>query len=178
MKMNTLTDLYVEQLKDLYSEEKQLVQALPKMAKAATTEELRKAFSAHLEQTKTHVSRLDEIFTLLETSSGNTKCEAMEGLIKEGGKAIEIQGNAVVRDAALIAAAQRVEHYEIAGYGTVRSYADQLGFKAHRKLLQETLDEEGKTDKQLTAIAEGGLLAGEGINDKAEAVQNGATARK
>jgi ferritin-like metal-binding protein YciE len=166
MKMNRLDDLYLDQLKDLYSAEKQLVQALPKMAKAANSEELKMGFQEHLEQTKTHVNRLEQIFTALGSSPGRKKCEAMEGLVKEGQEAIELQGDAIVRDAALIAAAQRVEHYEIAAYGTVRTFANHLGRKDESELLQMTLDEEGATDKKLTALAEGGIFS-TGINEKA-----------
>ncbi len=166
MKMNRLDDLYLDQLKDLYSAEKQLIQALPKMAKAATSEELRMGFEEHLEQTKTHLSRLEQIFSALGSSPGRKKCAAMEGLIQEGQEAIELQGDAIVRDAALIAAAQRVEHYEIAAYGTVRTFANHLGHKDQSNLLQMTLDEEGATDKKLTAMAEGGMFNG-GINEKA-----------
>ena len=165
-KMNRLNDLYLDQLKDLYSAEKQLVQALPKMAKAATSEELKMGFEQHLEQTKTHVSRLEQIFSALGSSPGRKKCAAMEGLIEEGQEAITLEGSAIVRDAALIAAAQRVEHYEIAAYGTVRTFANHLGYSDQASLLQMTLDEEGATDKKLTALAEGGLFA-EGINEQA-----------
>jgi len=168
MKMNRLDDLYLDQLKDLYSAEKQLVQALPKMAKAANTEELKMGFQEHLEQTKTHVNRLEQIFASLGSSPGRKKCEAMEGLVKEGQEAIELEGNAFVRDAALIAAAQRVEHYEIAAYGTVRTIANHLGRSDQSDLLQMTLDEEGATDKKLTALAEGGIFSS-GINEKADA---------
>jgi ferritin-like metal-binding protein YciE len=167
MKMQRLDDLYLDQLKDLYSAEKQLVQALPKMAKAATTEELKLGFEQHLEQTKGHVNRLEQIFTALGSSPGRKKCEAMEGLVKEGQEAIELEGDPIIRDAALIAAAQRVEHYEIASYGTVRTLANHLGHKEQVELLQTTLDEEGATDKQLTTLAEGGIFSG-GINQKAE----------
>lgn len=167
MKMNRLDDLYLDQLKDLYSAEKQLVQALPKMAKAASAEELRMGFQEHLEQTKNHVQRLEQIFAALGSSPGRKKCAAMEGLVAEGQEAIELEGNATVRDAALIAAAQRVEHYEIAAYGTVRTFANQLGHKDQSDLLQMTLDEEGMTDKKLTALAEGGIFK-TGINEKAE----------
>jgi ferritin-like metal-binding protein YciE len=166
MKMNRLDDLYLDQLKDLYSAEKQLVQALPKMAKAAASEELKTGFEEHLEQTKTHVSRLEQIFASLGSSPGRKKCAAMEGLIQEGQEAIELQGDAIVRDAALIAAAQRVEHYEIAAYGTVRTFANHLGHSDHSSLLQTTLDEEGATDKKLTTMAEGGMFTS-GINEKA-----------
>jgi ferritin-like metal-binding protein YciE len=168
MKMNRLDDLYVDQLKDLYSAEKQLVQALPKLAKAANAEELKTGFTQHLEQTKTHVSRLEQIFAALGSSPGRKKCAAMEGLVQEGQEAIELEGNATVRDAALIAAAQRVEHYEIAAYGTVRTFANHLGYSDQSNLLQVTLDEEGATDKKLTAMAEGGMFR-DGINEEANA---------
>jgi ferritin-like metal-binding protein YciE len=166
MKMKSLEDLYVDQLKDLHSAEKQLVQALPKMAKAATSADLRQGFQDHLQQTTIHVERLDRIFTRLGVSAGRKKCKGMEGLIEEGEEAIQLEGDPMVKDAALIAAAQRVEHYEIAGYGTVRTYANHLGFDKDAHILQETLDEEGETDKKLTALAEGGIFQ-TGINEQA-----------
>lgn len=171
MNMNSLEDLYIDQLKDLHNAEKQLVQALPQMAQAASSPQLREGFTMHLEQTRTQVNRLDQIFSRHGISVGNKKCEAMEGLIKEGEEAIQLQGNHHVRDAALIAAAQRVEHYEIAGYGTVRSYAKQLGHKEDVALLEQSLNEEEKTDKQLSSLAEGGILSN-GINDQAMAGQS------
>ena len=177
MKMNGLTDLYVDQLKDLYSAEKQLVQALPKMAKAANTAALKEGFQEHLDQTRTHVDRLEQIFTRMGASPGRKKCEAMEGLIQEGEEAIELKGDAAVRDAALIAAAQRVEHYEIAGYGTVRTFANQLNFRDDARMLQQTLDEEGAADKKLTALAEGGLLSN-GINEEAAIGSSAAAGRR
>jgi ferritin-like metal-binding protein YciE len=166
MRMNSLQDLYVDQLQDLYSAETQLVQALPKMASAAYTDELRKGFQVHLEQTRTHVNRLDQIFSRIGSRGGSNICEGMQGLIKEGEEAIALDGDPKVRDAALIAAAQRVEHYEIAGYGTVRTYAKDLGFSSDSSLLQKSLDEEAETDKKLTKLAEGGLFKS-GINDQA-----------
>lgn len=171
MRMNNLEELYVDQLKDLHSAEKQLVQALPKMAQAATSSKLKEGFTTHLEQTRTQVNRLDQIFSRHGISAGGKMCEAMKGLIKEGEEAIQLQGNESVRDAALIAAAQRVEHYEIAGYGTVRAYAKQLGHSDDVTLLEQTLSEEEKTDKQLSTLAEGGILS-DGINDKAMASQS------
>ena len=165
MKMHNLEDLYIDQLKDLYSAEKQLVQALPKMAEAATSKNLRQRLEEHSEQTQTHVVRLKQIFSRLDTIPGRKKCEAMESLIREGEYAIALQGNDMVRDAALIGAAQRVEHYEIAAYGAVRTYANHLGFKDDRDLLQKTLDEEGETDTQLIDIAEGSFLSA-GVNEK------------
>jgi len=166
MRMTSLQDLYVDQVQDLYSAENQLVQALPKMAKAAYTDALRQGFLEHLEQTRNHVNRLEQIFTRMGTRAGGKTCEGMQGLIQEGEEAIALEGDPAVRDAALIAAAQRVEHYEIAGYGTVRTYAKQLGFGDDKSLLQKTLDEEGETDKKLTSLAEGGLFSS-GINEKA-----------
>ena len=177
MKMANLKDLYVDQLKDLYNAEKQLIQALPKMAKAATANELKAGFEQHLEQTKTHLSRLEQIFEALGSSTGRKKCAAMEGLVEEGQEAIELEGKPVVRDAALIAAAQRVEHYEIAAYGSVRTFANQLGLSDQSKLLQMTLDEEGETDKKLTALAEGNMF-NDGINEKATATAANGKARR
>jgi len=167
MRMDSLQDLYVDQLQDLYSAEIQLVQALPKMASAAYTDALRKGFQEHLEQTRNHVNRLEQIFGRVGARAGGNTCEAMQGLIKEGEEAIALEGDPKVRDAALIAAAQRVEHYEIAGYGTVRTYAKQLGFSSDSGLLQKTLDEEGETDKKLTSLAEGGFFSS-GINKQAD----------
>jgi ferritin-like metal-binding protein YciE len=154
VRLNTLRDLYVEQLQDLYSAETQLVKALPKMEKAATDETLKQAFKKHLTQTEQHVQRLEQIFQGLGTKPGGHTCKAMEGLIKEGDEMIKMKGDPAAIDAGLIAAAQRVEHYEIAGYGCVRTYAKQLNEQQSSKLLQQTLDEEGKTDQLLTQIAE------------------------
>jgi ferritin-like metal-binding protein YciE len=156
VELNSLDDLFVEQLNDLYSAENQLVEALPKMAKAASNKELKDGFQEHLKQTKEHVNRLEQIFDELGQKPGGVTCEAMEGLIKEGEEYVEEDMDENVRDAALIAAAQRVEHYEIAGYGTVRTYAKHLGNDKAAKLLQQTLDEEGETDKKLTKLAESG----------------------
>jgi ferritin-like metal-binding protein YciE len=164
--MKNLRDLLVHELQDLYSAEQQIVAALPKMANAADSKELKKAFEKHLSQTRMHVDRLDNIFSMLGASSDGHKCRGMEGLIKEGEEILQMQGNAAVKDAALIAAAQRIEHYEMAGYGTARTYADQLDHDEIADLLQETLDEEGKTNKMLTKLAEGGLLKS-GINEEA-----------
>jgi ferritin-like metal-binding protein YciE len=166
MHANSLQELYILELKDLYSAEQQLLQALPKMAQAASSSELKKGFQMHLEETRNQVNRLQQIFSELGQSPTGETCEAMQGLIQEGQEAIQLQGDPTVRDAALIASAQKVEHYEMAGYGTVRTFANHLGFDSHRKLLQQTLDEEGETDKKLTAMAEGGLFKN-GINEKA-----------
>ncbi len=154
MEMETLKDLFVDELKDLYSAENQLVKALPKMAKAATNEQLKAAFAQHLEETKVHVERLEQVMKQLEESPKGKKCKAMEGLIEEAKELLEEDAEPEVLDAGLIACAQRVEHYEIAGYGTVRTYAKHLGESDVQKLLQTTLDEEGATDKKLTKLAE------------------------
>jgi ferritin-like metal-binding protein YciE len=155
MKIDSLQKLYVEELKDLYSAEKQLLKALPKMAKAASSPELQSAFREHLEQTKGQVERLERIFEALDKSPKGKKCKAMEGLVEEGAELMGEDADPDVLDAGLIAAAQKVEHYEIAGYGTVRTYAQLLGEAAAADLLQQTLDEEGQTDKKLTELAEG-----------------------
>jgi len=155
MKLQSLHDLYVEELKDLYSAENQLLKALPKMAKAATAESLREAFEEHLEVTKQQVERLEKIFEGLGKTPKGKKCVAMEGLIEEGSEMIQKKDiEPEVLDAALIAAAQKVEHYEIAGYGTVRTYAKLLGEDDAAELLQETLNEEGEADEKLTSLAE------------------------
>jgi ferritin-like metal-binding protein YciE len=155
MKMKTLHDLFVDELKDLYSAETQLTKALPKMAKAASSDELREAFLSHLKETEGQIKRLDKIFKKLDASPKGKKCKAMEGLVEEGKEAIELDAEDAVRDAALIAAAQRVEHYEMAGYGTVRTYAQLLDMEDAVELLQETLDQEGAADEKLTEIAQG-----------------------
>ena len=154
MEIDSLQKLYVDHLKDVYSAEKQIIQALPKMAKNASNAQLRAAFQEHLEQTRGQVERLDRIFERLGKSSRGKKCKGMEGLIEEGKEVLEEDMDDDVRDAALIAAAQKVEHYEIAAYGTLRTYAELLGEKQDAKLLQHTLDEEGNADKKLTQLAE------------------------
>ncbi len=153
MELETLKDLYVHELKDLYSAEKQLLKALPKMAKAATNEQLAAGFTQHLGETKEHVARLEQILKDLGQSTRGPKCKGMEGLVAEGQEMIEEEADEEVRDAGLISAAQRTEHYEIAGYGCARTYAELLGEKAAAKILQQTLDEEGATDKKLTQLA-------------------------
>lgn len=157
MEIDSLRKLYVEELKDLYSAEKQLIQALPKMAKKASNAQLKQAFQQHLEITQMQLERLERIFEGLEKSPRGKKCKAMEGLIEEGKEMMQEDMEPEVMDAALIAAAQRVEHYEIAGYGTVRTYANLLGEKNAAKLLQQTLDEEGQADKTLTQLAESSI---------------------
>jgi ferritin-like metal-binding protein YciE len=154
MEIDSLRKLYVEELKDLYSAEKQILQALPKMVKKASNPQLKAGFQEHLRQTEEQVTRLDRIFEGLGKSSRGKKCKGMEGLLEEGKEVMQEDMDEETRDAALIAAAQRVEHYEIAGYGTVRTYAQLLGENEAVRLLQQTLDEEGATDKKLTALAE------------------------
>ena len=153
MQENSLQDLYVEQLRDLYSAENQLVKALPKMAKAAQSSTLREAFEHHLEQTRGHVDRLEQIFTAMDESPKGRKCSGMEGLVEEGEEVIKEQSSSDALDAGLIASAQRVEHYEIAAYGTVRTFAGLLGDEEAVNLLQQTLDEEKETDEKLTELA-------------------------
>src|SRR5882757_7320642 len=153
MQLNSLEDLFVVELKDLYSAEKQLLKAIPKMAKAANSRQLQNGFTKHLKQTEGHVSRLEKVFDELGVSPRGKKCQAMEGLIEEGQEVIDEDANPDVKDAALIAAAQKVEHYEIAGYGTVRTYANLLGDNHAEEVLTETLDEESETDQTLTTLA-------------------------
>jgi len=153
MKLETLKDLYIQELKDLYSAEKQIIKALPKMVKAATNKQLAAGFKEHFEQTKEHATRLEKILTSHDESTRGPKCEGMEGVIKEGDEMIEDDAEDEVRDAGLIATAQRVEHYEIAGYGCARTYAELLGDERGAQLLQATLTEESDTDKKLTKLA-------------------------
>jgi ferritin-like metal-binding protein YciE len=153
-KLETLKDLLVEELRDLYSAENQIIKALPKMRKAASSDQLKAAFEEHLEQTRGHVARLEQIFqTMGEKPTGKT-CKAMEGLVEEGSEMIAEKAQPAVKDAGLIAAAQRVEHYEMAGYGTARTFAEHLRMSDAARLLQETLDEEEATDHKLTTLAE------------------------
>jgi ferritin-like metal-binding protein YciE len=154
MELDSLKDLYVNELKDLYSAENQLLKAIPKMAKAATSKALKSGFERHLAQTEGHVKRLEQIFKKLGVSPNGKKCKAMEGLVAEGSEVISENAEPEVRDAALIAAAQRVEHYEMAGYGCVRTYAELLGDSQAAKTLQKTLDEEGATNEKLTGLAQ------------------------
>ena len=152
--IKSLRDLLIDELRDLHNAENQLVKALPKMAKASSSDELREGFEEHLEQTKEHVDRLDRCFKILGANAKGKTCHAMKGLLEEGTEAMEIDAPDMIRDANLIGAAQRVEHYEIAAYGTARSFAETLGETKIAGLLQDTLDEEGDTDKRLTALAE------------------------
>ncbi|HYH69595.1 MAG TPA: ferritin-like domain-containing protein [Urbifossiella sp.] len=154
MPLDSLHDLFVDCLKDLYSAENQLLKALPKMAKAASAPELKEAFTTHLEETRGQVARLDEVCAELGVSPKGKKCKAMEGLIEEGKELMEEGGDESVLDAALIAAAQKVEHYEIASYGSARTWAERLGLDEAARLLQETFDEEKGTDEKLTVLAE------------------------
>lgn len=153
MSVESIQDLFVEELKDLYSAEKQITKALPKMAKAASSDELRQAFESHLEETNGHVDRLEQIFEVLGKSSRGKTCEGMKGLLSEGAELIDEIEKGDVLDAGLISAAQRVEHYEISGYGSVRAYAELLGNSQVADLLQATLDEEKAADEKLTQIS-------------------------
>ncbi len=152
--MHSLRDLLLEELRDLYNAEHQLIEALPKMADAAKTPDLKSAFQHHLEQTKQHAARLEHVFDGLREKASDETCEAMKGLIKEGELMIKAEGDDDVRDAGLIGAAQRVEHYEMAGYGTARTLARRLGEEEIATVLQRTLEEEGEANKKLTSIAE------------------------
>ena len=153
MKSDNIEKLFVNELKDLYSAEKQITRALPKMAKAATNEELRTAFETHLKETEGHIERLDRVFEILGKPATGKTCKGMQGVLEEGAETLDEIAEGEIRDAAMIGAAQRVEHYEIAAYGTVRSFAELLNQKEIAQLLQKTLDEEGNTDKKLTQIA-------------------------
>jgi ferritin-like metal-binding protein YciE len=164
-----LKELFVDELKDLYNAENQLVKALPKLAKAAETPELKTGFEEHLEQTKGHVERLESIFSELGENPKGKKCKGMEGLVEEGAEAIE-EYEGAVRDAALIGGAQRVEHYEIAGYGTVIAMAKQLGESDHAKLLEQTLAEEKETDAKLTSLSQKVNPAADGAAERSKGV--------
>jgi ferritin-like metal-binding protein YciE len=157
MELESLRELYIDELKDLYSAEKQLVKALPKMVKNATSPELKQAFQDHLAKTETHVERLEQIFESLEASPRGKKCVGMEGLIEEANELIGEDADEDVLDAGLISKAQHVEHYEMAGYGTVRTYALTLGESEHAELLEETLNEEKEADELLTQLAESSI---------------------
>jgi len=154
MEIDTLQKLYVEELRDLHSAERQIIQALPKMIKAATSPDLKAGLQKHLEITKEQLARLDQIFEKLGKKGTGKKCKGMEGVLADGKEILEEDMAPEVKDAGIISAAQHVEHYEMAGYGTVRTYAQLLGEKDAMKLLQQTLDEEGDSDKQLTKLAE------------------------
>jgi ferritin-like metal-binding protein YciE len=160
MELDTLKDLYIHELKDLYSAEKQLIKALPKMAKAAKNQELAAGFQEHLEQTKQHAQRLEHVLHTHRQTPRAPKCKGMEGIIAEGAEMIEEQGDDEVKDAGLIAAAQRAEHYEMAGYGTARTYAELLDDKEGAKLLSQTFEEERETDQKLTKLAKSAINVG------------------
>ncbi len=169
MRLQSLEDVFADQVEDLYSAETQLVQALPRIAAAASHDELREALQQHLQETRGHVERLDRVrrdLPGLGNGVGAQECEGMRGLLREGEEILAAPGDPAAKDAALIAAAQRVEHYEIAAYGTARTLADQLGLRDAKDLLDETLDEESKADKLLTKIATGGMFRS-GINEEA-----------
>jgi len=178
MELASLQELFINELKDLYSAENQIIKALPKMVKAASSEELRSAFEEHLQQTKVHVERLEQVLANLDTNPKGKKCKGMEGLIEEGKELLEEDASPEVLDAGLISAAQKVEHYEMAGYGCVRTYARLLGDEEAAELLQQTLDEEGETDKKLTQLAESiNLEAAEEASEGDGQKQNGRRAR-
>jgi ferritin-like metal-binding protein YciE len=157
MELDTLKDLYIHELKDLFSAEQQLVKALPKMAKAASNKELATGFQQHLEQTKEHAQRLQQILSSHKQTTRGPKCKGMEGIVTEGAEMIEEEADIEVKDAGLIAAAQRVEHYEMAGYGTARAYAELVGDSEGANLLQTTLEEERQTDQKLTKLAKSAI---------------------
>ena len=181
MQNESMRQLYLDELRDLYNAETQLVKALPKMAKASSNAELRQGFEEHLRQTSEHVSRLEQIFEMLDEKPGGKKCLGMEGLVKEGAETMKEDYEDDVMDSAIIGAAQRVEHYEIAGYGTVRAIAEFLGEKEHVTLLEQTIEEEKQTDEKLTQLAgeiysPAGGTAGE--NEEVEGGQSKANSGK
>jgi ferritin-like metal-binding protein YciE len=153
VKINSLHDLYVDELRDLYDAENQLIKALPKMAEASTSEKLRQGFKEHLEQTRGHAQRIEQIFDRLGEKAKGRKCKGMEGIVKEGSEVLDEDMNDDVKDAAIIGSAQRVEHYEIAGYGTARTHADLLGLDEDARLLEQTLEEEKQANHKLTDLA-------------------------
>jgi ferritin-like metal-binding protein YciE len=166
MGFHSLKDVLKEQLEDLHSAETQLTQALPKMAQAAHHDELKQAFEHHLEETRGHLTRVEEALGELGVTSPTEECKGMKGLIAEGEEIIQMQGDPTAKDAAIIAAAQRVEHYEIAAYGTARQLAGDCGLDDVRDLMDQTLDEESNADKLLTKIATGGMFKA-GLNQQA-----------
>jgi ferritin-like metal-binding protein YciE len=179
MEQNQLKELYVEELRDIYNAENQLIKALPKMAKASTSDELRAGFEEHLDQTKGHAQRLEQIFSALGEKPSGKKCKGMEGLIEEGKEMMEKDLDGEAKDAGLISAAQRVEHYEIAAYGCVRTYAKILGEEEAASLLEQTLEEEKETDRKLTELAENINVeaAGSGGEDNEEEQRRSPTRR-
>jgi ferritin-like metal-binding protein YciE len=167
MKLASIEDVYAAQLGDLRSAETQLIEALPAMADAASDRKLEQAFTAHLEQTVRHLQRLEEIIAASPSTVPDARCEAMRGLIEESTRIIQAEGPAEVKDVALIAAAQRIEHYEISAYGTARALAEQLDQREARQILGESLDEESQADELLTKLATGGLIVS-GLNERAQ----------
>jgi ferritin-like metal-binding protein YciE len=192
VKAHSLKELFIEELRDLYDAENQLTKALPKMAEGSSSPELREAFEEHLEQTRNHVSRLEKVFAGLGEKPKAEKCKGMEGLIKEGSELLkEDDFDSEVKDAAIIGAAQKVEHYEIAGYGTVRTFAELLGEDEAVSLLEETLEEEKETDQKLTELAdqinveasegedvESEDMEGEEVESDQQTAKRGRTSRK
>jgi ferritin-like metal-binding protein YciE len=178
MRLNSFENLYADQLNDLYSAEQQLIQALPKMAEAASTPELQQAFTKHLEETKGHAEMVSQLLSAIGEKAGGEKCKGMEGLLKEGDEVVNKRGDDAVKDAALIAAAQRVEHYEIAGYGTARAFALQLGHNSAANRLQEILNQESDANELLTRIAtgEGGVEVA--VNQEAASNSSGKSNRR
>lgn len=171
MSLDSLQKLFIEELKDVYNAEKQILRALPKMAKAAESPELQQAFTKHLKETEGHVQRLERIFKELGQAARGKKCKGMEGLLEEGKEVLEEDGDPAVIDAALISSAQRVEHYEMAAYGCLRSYAELLGYSQAAQLLQQTLQEEEAADKKLSQLGESGIneaavAAGSGVEEE------------
>jgi ferritin-like metal-binding protein YciE len=168
MSLDSLDKLFLEELKDIYNAEKLILRALPRMAKAAESQELQQAFTQHLKETQGHVERLERIFKDLDQPARGKKCKGMEGLLEEGKEILEQEGDGAVIDAALIAAAQRVEHYEMAAYGCLRTYAQLLGHSDAERLLQQTLNEEEAADQKLTRIGEGGVNQAAAATGEAE----------
>jgi ferritin-like metal-binding protein YciE len=166
MKLESLSDVFEAELKDLYSAEQQLVDALPTIANAASSPELKQAIESHLKETQGHVKRLEQVFDTVGIPAESEHCDGMEGLLSEGSEVAKASGNGEARDAALIGAAQRVEHYEIAAYGTARQLADDIGLGEIRDLMDQTLDEESQADKLLTKLATGGMFKS-GLNQQA-----------
>jgi ferritin-like metal-binding protein YciE len=178
MEHSALKELYIDELRDIYNAETQLVKALPKMAKASTSDELRSGFEFHLEQTKGHVQRLEEIFDALDEKPTGKKCAGMLGLVKEGEQIMDEDFEREVMDAALISAAQRVEHYEIAAYGCVRSWAELLGENEAVSLLGKTLEEEKQTDQKLTELSEQINVEAKGQEEEGEEEEAPETRKK
>lgn len=171
MKLANLNDLLVDQIRDIYFAEKHLTKALPKMARAATSDDLKEAFNHHLDETRNHVTRLEQVFEMLDQAPKAKRCPAIIGLVEEGGEMIDENADPEVRDAGLIAAAQRVEHYEIAAYGCARAFAKRLGLDDVAEILSQTIEEEGAADHKLTELAEGH------INDDAVAAAHNGSQR-